>query len=191
MEHFTPEIFSMIFSYIRLSFLKLISGYTESTENKTLTEDNKIYVLKAVLSNTCRFLTRELRVRAQNNEAKLRMILEENKQNLEMLIGHVLRSMFTLNYGERSRDIMLEMVYLIVGIFEDKMEVFGKIKCFFAEFLLQGRSFPHVDSKYEVMVDTVNFRYYNTANLLVFKKSFAGFIEDFISEFITGGTNRI
>ncbi len=176
--------------YLRLSFLRLINNYTESSENRTLAEENKIFQIKNTLSVVCKFLMRERRVRVNGADTKVQQILQENESNNSMFIGHILKALLTLNYGERTKDLLNEMLYFLVGFSENQILIYSKILEFLSDYILQGVQNPAVHLRYEGLVEQTCFKFYTVLSCMEFKRKFGGFMEDFIIEFISREAKR-
>lgn len=189
-ENFGTPIYSLIFMYFRMTFLRLINCYTESSENRTLTEENKIFQIKNSISVVCKFLMRERRVRVNSADSKVQEILLENDSNNSMFIGHILKALLTLNYGERTKDLLNEMLYFLVGFSENQVLIYKRILDFLNEHILQGIPNQGVQDRFELVVQQTCFKYYTVLSCAEFKRKFGAFMEDFIVEFISKEAKR-
>lgn len=189
-ESFGPPIYSLIFMFLRLSFLRLINSYTESSENRTLTEENKIFQIKNSLSVACKFLMRERRVRVNGADSKVQAILQENDSNNSIFIGHIMKALLTLNYGERTKDLLNEMLYYLVGFTENQGLIYSRILSFLSDYILQGVPNPAMQQRFELTVQQTCFKFYTVLSCVEFKRKFGSFMEDFIIEYISRETKR-
>lgn len=183
-HHFDTEIYELFFNYLRLSYIKFLHGLSEGADSRTITDENKLYSIKNAVMTGCKFLLKEVRIKGPGSEQKVAQIRSENNKSCEDFLLQIFKAFFSLNYGERARDMMIELAYVLIGFAGDKIAILTRLKEFISTTYVDPSKIYIFNEKYEPFVQACDFQPYSLQGQLTFKKNTIQFIDQFIKDIV-------
>lgn len=118
-------------------------------------------------------------------DEKLHYILGSCAACFTEFIKYLLKALFTLNYGERAKDMLFELLYIILGVVQDKRTLIHDLKeTIFKAYA--GQSDPETfSSLFDGFSPCMVFNGIGNSTYFRFKKEFGCFMEEFINKYIT------
>lgn len=166
-----PKIFEILFTYHAMSFGKMITTASEQSETNNLSDENKLYNLKQAFVSTCRFLMRESQIKQEGVEQKVAQIRLNSTPLLEEQMHNTVKAMLSLNYSERTKDILVEQLFALVCFYPSRQDAFTKLKNCLQSYVSSN------PSTFEAMFREFASLSCSRESLLIWKKRYSDIIE--------------